>query len=84
MRFHKSIAVHPGVWVKDELINPGEVDRNILAKCLGIEFEVLEDFLEGKYDLTPQILVGLSTYFKSNLDFLTRMQDVHNSRKYDA
>ncbi len=68
------IAVHPGVWLRDEIITPSNLSPAALAKLLGLSHEEISSLLTGEIDLTADLAIRFEKQFGVAAETLSRMQ----------
>lgn len=73
-----SFAVHPGKWVRAELIEPQGLTVSATAQNLGVSRQAMSNFLNGRSDITAEIAVRLEREFGLKAAALLRMQAAHN------
>lgn len=77
------MSVHPGELLKDEIDFRG-IDFRDMAEKLELSATVLEEVLEGKRALTPELALTMEAALGVNADVLVRMQsdyDIYQSRQ---
>lgn len=75
---------HPGVFIKEEVIDPLDLTVTEAAKILKVTRPALSKMLNGRASLTPEMALRLEKAFGINMDTLTRMQtsfDIARVRK---
>ena len=70
-------AVHPGVWLHEEIVTPREVSVTDLAKHLGVSRQALSTLLNGRAGLTAEMAIRFEKAFGLKADTLCRMQTAH-------
>ena len=73
-----SFAVHPGKWVRAELIEPHGLTVSAAAQNLGVSRQAMSNVLNGRSDITAEIAVRLEREFGLKTAALLRMRAVHN------
>ncbi len=69
-----NIAVHPGTWLRDEIITPSNLSPAALAKLLGLSHEEISSLLNGEIDLTADLAIRFEKQFGVAAETLSRMQ----------
>jgi addiction module HigA family antidote len=67
--------VHPGGFVKTEIIEPLELSVTEAAKVLGVTRPALSTFLHGHSSLSPEMALRIEKAFGVSMDTLMRMQN---------
>lgn len=74
---HASFAVHPGVWLREEIVTPCGLSVTELAKHLGVSRQALNTLLNGRAGLTAEMAIRFEKAFGLKADTLCRMQTAH-------
>ena len=74
MTMHPSLAVHPGDWLKSEVVDPHGVSINRLAACFHVTRQTLTNLLNGHTGLSADMAIRFEKAFGINADTLMRMQ----------
>ena len=75
---------HPGVFLKEEVIEPLGLTVTNAAKVLGVTRPALSNLLNGKASLSPEMALRFEKAFGLKMDTLLRMQtsyDIAQARK---
>ena len=75
---------HPGVFVKEELIDPNNLTITTAADVLGVDRRTLSNFVNAKSSLSPEMGLRIEKAFGIKMDTLMRMQtsfDIAKARK---
>lgn len=67
-------SVHPGIWLRDELVKPHKLQITELARHLGVSRQALSGLLNGKAGLTADMAIRFEKAFGLSADSLCRMQ----------
>ena len=67
-------SLHPGLWLRDEMVKPHKVQIAELARHLGVSRQALSGLLNGKADLTADMAIRFEKAFGLSADSLCRMQ----------
>ena len=76
--------VHPGEFVKWEIIDPLDLTITDAAKALGVTRAALSAFLNGRARSSPEMALRIEKAFGVSMDTLMRMQcsyDIATIRK---
>ena len=74
MTMHPSLAVHPGDWLKSEVVDPHGVSINRLTACFHVTRQTLSNLLNGHTGLSADMAIRFEKAFGINADTLMRMQ----------
>jgi antitoxin HigA-1 len=75
---------HPGVFLKEEVIEPLKLTVTIASKVLGVTRPALSRLLNGRASLSPEMALRFEKAFGLKMDTLLRMQtsyDIAQVRK---
>jgi addiction module HigA family antidote len=70
-------AVHPGVWLREEIVEPHNLAVTDLARHLGVSRQSMSSLLNGRVGLTADMAIRFEKAFGLNADTLCRMQTAH-------
>jgi len=76
--FRLHAPVHPGGFVKSEIIEPLELTVTDAARALGVTRPALSAFLNGRAALSPEMALRIEKAFGVRMDTLMRMQNSHD------
>ena len=79
--------VHPGGFVKDEILDAQGITVTTAAKALGVTRPALSALLNGRANLSPDMALRIEKVFGVPMDTLMRMQNSHdiaNARKREG
>lgn len=85
--FDLQSPVHPGHYVKIEILEPLALSVTAAAEALGITRAALSTFLNERSDLSPEMALRIEKAFGVSLDRLMRMQsdfDIALARKREG
>ena len=74
LTMHPSLAVHPGDWLKSEVVDPHGVSINHLAACFHVTRQTLSNLFNGHRSLTADMEIRFEKAFGIKADTVTRMQ----------
>jgi addiction module HigA family antidote len=74
MTMHPSLAVHPGDWLKSEVVDPHCVSINRLAACFHVTRQTLRNLFNGHTALSADMAIRFEKAFGVKADTLMRMQ----------
>ncbi|MEJ7779652.1 MAG: HigA family addiction module antitoxin [Daejeonella sp.] len=66
--------IHPGIILKEDVINSNGLSIGKAADLLGVSRLTLSKIANGKGAITPNIALRIETVFGGNADFWLRMQ----------
>lgn len=87
IKLHPSIFVHPGPWLRTEIVEPSGLSVTDLAGRLGVTRQALSTLLNGRAGLSAEMAIRFEKAFGLNADTLLRMQSAHElaeARAYEA
>lgn len=76
--------VHPGEFVKWEIIDPLDLTVTRAAKVLGVTRAALSAVLNGRTRLSPTMALRIEKAFDVSMDTLMRMQNTYDIAKTRA
>lgn len=74
LTMHPSLAVHPGDWLKTEVIEPAGVEINDIAENFRVSRQAISAVLNGRAALTAQMALRFERAFGVKAATLLRMQ----------
>ncbi len=74
----------PGAFVRAEVLEPLGLSVSKAAGILGVRRATLSDFLNGNAALSPEMALRLEKAFDVKMDFLLRMQALHDAAQMRA
>ena len=74
MTMHPLLAVHPGDWLKSEVVDPHGVSINRLAACFHVTRQTLSNLFNGHTALSADMAIRFEKAFAITVDTLMRMQ----------
>lgn len=78
IKLHPSFAVHPGVWLKIEIIEPHELSVTVAAGKLGVTRQAMSNLLNGNAGLSAEMAIRFEKAFGVSADTMLRMQAAHD------
>jgi len=75
------LTMHPGELLKLIIVERRQISPAELARRLGVSRETIEELLEEKIDLSPELAVRLSYVVGRSAESWTHMQAYHNLRE---
>lgn len=77
IKLHSSFAVHPGEWLRAEIVEPAGLSVTDLAKHLGVSRQSMSKLFNGHQGLTAEMAIRFEKAFGLKADTLMRMQSAH-------
>ena len=74
LKMHPSLAVHPGLWLKSEIVEPSGLSVTELAEHLNISRQALSTLLNGRANLSAEMAIRFEKAFGLNAATLLKMQ----------
>lgn len=71
---HPALAVHPGDWLKSEIVDPHGVSINRLAASFHVTRQTLSNLFNGHTALSAVMAIRFEKAFGVKADTLMRMQ----------
>ncbi|WP_295226000.1 HigA family addiction module antitoxin [uncultured Brevundimonas sp.] len=84
IRLHSTFAIHPGPWLRDELITPRDLSVTALAEALGVTRQAASNLLNGKSGVSAEMAIRFEKLFGVSADTLMRMQARYDLSKARA
>lgn len=77
VQLHASIAVHPGPWLKRNVIDHFALSVTDAADHLGVSRQSMSKLLNGHQGLSAEMAIRFEKAFGLKADTLLRMQSAH-------
>ena len=74
IKLHHSIAVHPGAWLRAEIVEPAGLSVTALAQRLRVTRQAASNLLNGNAGLSAEMAIRFEKAFGIKADTLMRMQ----------
>lgn len=74
LKMHPSLAVHPGDWLKTEMVEAHGLKVGDVADHLGVTRQTVSRLLNQRQDLTADMAIRFEKLFGIDADTLMRMQ----------
>ncbi|RHW16317.1 addiction module antidote protein, HigA family [Sphingomonas gilva] len=78
IKLHPSFAVHPGAWLKTEIVAPHGLSVTELAGKLGVTRQAMSNLLNAHAGLSAEMAIRFEKAFGLRADTLLRMQAAHD------
>ena len=69
--------MHPGEWLRDEVVAPAGLNVTDLADHLGVSRQSMSKLLNGHQGLSAEMAIRFEKAFGLKADTLMRMQSAH-------
>lgn len=77
IKLHPSFAVHPGPWLRAEIIEPGKLSVTEVAAKLHVTRQTMSSLLDGRAELSVEMAIRFEKAVGLSADTLMRMQAAH-------
>jgi len=77
IKLHDSFAVHPGEWLRTEIVEPAGLSVTALAGRLHVTRQAASNLLNGNAGLSAEMAIRFEKAFELNAATLMRMQAAH-------
>jgi addiction module HigA family antidote len=77
IKLHSTFAVHPGLWLRAEIVEPGGLSITQLAQRLRVTRQAASNLVNGSASLSAEIATRFEKAFGVKADTLMRMQVAH-------
>ncbi len=78
IKLHASFAVHPGEWLKAEIVQPYGLSVTALADMLKVTRQAVSKLLNGHAGLSAEMAIRFEKAFGVRADTMLRMQAAHD------
>ena len=78
IKLHGSFAVHPGEWLRTEIVQPYGLSVTALADRLKVTRQALSKLLNGHAGLSAEMAIRFEKAFGVAADTMLRMQAAHD------
>ena len=77
IKLHPTFAVHPGEWLKTEIVRPYGLTVTAAAEKLGVTRQAMSNLLNGNAGLSAEMAIRFEKAFDLRADTMLRMQAAH-------
>lgn len=87
IEIHSSFAIHPGQWLKSEIVDARPIAMNDLARALGASRQAVSNLLLGRSSLSPRMAIKFERAFGIKAETLMRMKaryELAKARQHEA
>jgi antitoxin HigA-1 len=74
IKLHPSIRVHPGCWLKADVVDHYGMTISRVAEHLGVTRPAMSNLLNGKAALSPEMAIRFEKAFGISAETMMRMQ----------
>ena len=74
IKLHPSFAVHAGVWLRTEIVEPHGLTVSAAAEKLGVSRQAMSSLLNGRAGISAEMAIRFEKAFGLRADSLLRMQ----------
>ncbi|BCA57633.1 HigA family addiction module antitoxin [Sphingomonas sp. HMP6] len=78
IKLHSSFAVHPGAWLRAEIVTPHGLSVTDAAAKLHVTRQAMSNLLGGRAGLSAEMAIRFEKAFGLSADTLMRMQAAHD------
>lgn len=78
IKLHPSFAVHPGAWLRAEIVAPHGLSVTDAAAKLHVTRQAMSNLLGGRAGLSAEMAIRFEKAFGLSADTLMRMQAAHD------
>ncbi len=78
IKLHPSFAVHPGAWLRTEIVEPHGLNVTDTAGKLGVTRQAMSNLLNGNAGLSAEMAIRFEKAFGVQADTMMRMQAAHD------
>lgn len=86
IKLHSSLRVHPGDWLKTEIIDAHGITLADAAEHLGVTRQALSRLVNGHYGLSADMAIRFEKLFGVKAETMMRMQaayDLAQAREHE-
>ena len=78
IKLHPRFAVHPGAWLRTEIVEPHGLTVTAAARQLGVTRQAMSNLLGGKAGVSAEMAIRFQKAFGLRADTPLRMQAAHD------
>jgi antitoxin HigA-1 len=78
IKLHPSFAVHPGLWLRSEIVDPHGLSVTETAARLHVTRQAMSALLNGHAGLSAEMAIRFEKAFGLNADTMLRMQAAYD------
>lgn len=77
IKLHPSFAIHPGDWLRTEVVEPAGLNVTEAAERLHVTRQAMSNLLNGNAGLSAEMAIRFEKVFGIKADTMMRMQAAH-------
>jgi len=81
VRISPAFAVHPGDWLRSEIVEPNGLSVTDAARHLGVTRQAMSNLLNARAGLSADIAIRFEKAFGVKADTLLRMQATYETAR---
>jgi addiction module HigA family antidote len=78
IKLHPSFAVHPGKWLRTEIVEPYGLNVTVTAEKLHVTRQAMSNLLNGAAGLSADMAIRFEKAFGVRADAMMRMQAAYD------
>lgn len=78
IKLRSSFAVHPGAWLRTEIVEPHGLNVTEAAERLHVTRQAMSNLLNGNAGLSAEMAIRFEKVFGVKADTMMRMQAAHD------
>lgn len=78
IKLHSSFAVHPGEWLRSEVVEPYGLNVTVTAQKLHVTRQAMSNLLNGSAGLSADMAIRFEKAFGVRADTMLRMQAAYD------
>lgn len=78
IKLHSSIFMHPGAWLRSEIVEPHGLSVTDVAAKLHLTRQAMSNLLGGRARLSAEMAIRFEKSFALSADTLMRVQAAHD------
>lgn len=78
IKLHSSFAVHPGEWLRSEVVEPYGLSVTVTAQKLHVTRQAMSNLLNGSAGLSADMAIRFEKAFGVRADTMLRMQAAYD------
>ena len=78
IKLHASFAIHPGPWLRTEVVEPHGLSVTLAADKLGVTRQAMSNLLNGSSGLSAEMAIRFEKAFGVRADTMLRMQAAYD------
>jgi antitoxin HigA-1 len=78
IKIHPSVLVHPGAWLRTEMVEPHGLSVTAVAEKLGVTRQAMSNLLNANAGLSADMAIRFEKAFGIRADTMLRMQTAYD------